>query len=46
MYYEVHDTMDGAITRERQLKEWQRNWKKDLIEKHNPDWRDLYDDIV
>lgn len=46
VYYEVHDTMDGAITRERQLKEWQRNWKKDLIEKHNPDWRDLYDDIV
>ena len=38
--------MDGAIARERQMKEWQRNWKKDLIEKENPEWRDLYDDIV
>ena len=46
VYYEVHDNMDGAITRERQLKEWKRNWKKDLIEKHNPEWRDLYDDIA
>ena len=46
VYYEVHDNMDGAITRERQLKEWKRNWKKDLIEKHNPEWRDLYDEIA
>jgi len=46
VYYEVHDTMENACTRERQIKEWQRNWKKDLIEKDNPEWRDLYDDIV
>mgnify|MGYP003463667687 FL=1 len=46
VYYEAHDNMDGATTRERQLKEWKRNWKKDLIEKHNPEWRDLYDDIA
>ncbi len=46
VYYEAHDNMDGAIIRERQLKEWKRNWKKDLIEKHNPEWRDLYDDII
>ncbi len=32
--------------RERQMKEWQRNWKKDLIEKNNPEWKDLYDDII
>lgn len=46
VYYETHDNMDGAITRERQLKEWTRNWKKDLIEKHNPEWIDLYNDIA
>ncbi len=46
VYYEPHNNMDGATTRERQLKEWKRNWKKDLIEKHNPEWRDLYDDIA
>jgi putative endonuclease len=46
VYYEVHDTMENACTRERQIKEWQRNWKKDLIEKDNPEWRDLYDDII
>ncbi len=46
MYYEVHDSMEYAFTRETQLKAWKRNWKKDLIEKDNPEWRDLYDDIV
>lgn len=38
--------MDNAITRESQMKTWKRNWKKDLIEKENPEWRDLYDDIL
>ena len=46
VYFEVHDTMDNAITRESQMKAWKRNWKKDLIEKENPKWRDLYDDIL
>lgn len=46
VYFEIHDTMENAIMRERQMKEWQRNWKKDLIEKNNPEWKDLYDDII
>ena len=46
VYFEVHETMDNAITRESQMKAWKRNWKKDLIEKDNPEWRDLYDEII
>lgn len=46
VYFEVHDSMENAFTRERQMKEWKRNWKKDLIEKENPEWKDLYDDII
>ena len=46
VWYEAHETMEGAITREKQLKEWKRAWKLELIEKMNPDWRDLYADIV
>lgn len=42
----MHDSMENAIARERQMKEWQRTWKKDLIEKDNPGWKDLYDDII
>ena len=45
-WYELHDTMDAAILREKQLKNWKRHWKLDLIEEKNPDWRDLYEDIV
>ena len=36
--------MDMAITREKQLKEWQRGWKIELIEKLNPTWRDLFEE--
>jgi putative endonuclease len=36
----------GAITREKQLKKWNRKWKLELIEKVNPEWKDLYDEIV
>jgi putative endonuclease len=43
VYYELHMTMEGAITREKQMKEWRRAWKLRLIEKANPDWRDLYE---
>jgi putative endonuclease len=46
VFYEVHDTMDSAIAHEKLLKKWKRAWKIDLIEKTNPDWRDLYQEIV
>ena len=45
VWYEVHPTMDSAITREKRLKEWKRNWKLDLIEGVNPMWDDLYDEL-
>jgi putative endonuclease len=44
VYYEAFDTMDGAIKREKQLKEWQRAWKIRLIESMNPEWNDLFDE--
>ncbi|MCB0032361.1 MAG: GIY-YIG nuclease family protein [Anaerolineales bacterium] len=46
VYFEFHDTMLEAITREKQVKKWRRQWKIDLIEEANPQWRDLWDDIV
>jgi putative endonuclease len=46
VWYELHETMDSAIQREKRLKEWKRIWKMDLIEQTNPDWQDLYDGIV
>ena len=46
VWYDVADTALAAITREKQLKKWKRTWKIQLIEKTNPEWRDLYDEIV
>lgn len=46
VYYELHDGMQTAIRREKQLKKWRRGWKIELIEKENPDWRDLYVEII
>ena len=46
VWYEVHENMESAITREKQLKEWKRQWKIELIEKINPYWNDLYPTIV
>jgi putative endonuclease len=46
IYYELHDDMVSAITREKQMKKWDRAWKLELIEKHNPDWKDLWNDII
>jgi putative endonuclease len=46
VYFELHDEMASAISREKQIKNWQRKWKVKLIEKQNPTWRDLYDDLV
>jgi putative endonuclease len=46
VYFEMHATMADAIFREKQIKEWKRTWKIALIERENPKWRDLYDDII
>jgi putative endonuclease len=43
VYYEMHDTMDEAIRREKRVKDWRRAWKIRLILGFNPEWRDLYD---
>ena len=45
VYYEAHDNAENAITREKQIKKWRRNWKLRLIEESNPHWKDLYDNI-
>ena len=41
VWYDVADTMEAAIAREKQLKRWNRDWKLRLIEEHNPEWDDL-----
>lgn len=46
VYFEQLDDMESAIMREKALKKWQRSWKIRLIEKTNPDWLDLYDEII
>ncbi len=46
VYFETHDSIEAAIAREKKLKHWKRAWKTDLIERDNPDWRDLYPDIL
>ncbi len=45
VWYELHETRESAFQRERQLKKWNRAWKLRLIEKFNPQWRDLADEI-
>ena len=45
-YYEVFEEITEAINREKQLKKWNRAWKIELIEKVNPQWRDLYDELA
>ncbi len=46
VWYEVHETMESAIVREKNIKAWKRLWKLELIEVSNLDWNDLYDQIV
>ena len=46
VYFEQLDDMATAIEREKQIKKWNRSWKIELIEKANPDWRDLWPEIV
>ena len=43
VWTEIHDTMETAIVREKQIKKWNRAWKVQLIEQENPEWDDLYD---
>ncbi len=46
VYFEVTEDIKIALSREKQLKKWNRAWKIDLIEKNNPEWRDLYCDLL
>ena len=46
VWYERHDSMEVAIRREKTIKGWKRRWKLELIEKENPEWWDLYGDIL
>ncbi len=46
VYFEQHGDMLSAIEREKRIKKWSREWKLRLIEKHNPAWKDLYEEIV
>src|SRR5688500_13242359 len=46
VWYEIHATMESAIRREKAIKHWRRCWKEELIEKQNPDWKDLFEQIA
>ncbi len=45
VWYEIHEIAEAAISREKQIKKWNRKWKLELIEKNNPEWNDLYKDV-
>jgi putative endonuclease len=45
VYFEQCDDIESAIFREKQLKKWNRKWKLELIEKGNPQWKDLYEEL-
>ena len=46
VYYETFWDIKEAINKEKQLKKWKRAWKINLIEKDNPDWKDLYGEVI
>jgi putative endonuclease len=46
VFIEFHEDMGSAILREKRIKKWRRAWKLDLIECHNPQWRDFYDELL
>jgi putative endonuclease len=46
VWFESHDSMSSAIAREKAIKEWKRKWKLELIEKQNPNWCGLYEEIL
>ena len=45
VWFEVHETMESAIRREKSIKRWHRDWKVQLVAKENPTWRDLAEDF-
>ena len=46
VWFEQHEEMLGAIAREKAIKKWERQWKLNLIETGNPEWRDLYAELL
>ena len=46
VYYELHENIQTAILREKQLKKWNRQWKINLIKKFNPTWKDLWQELI
>jgi putative endonuclease len=46
VWYEQHESREAALTRERQLKKWNRAWKLQIIEQMNPTWSDLYEGLA
>ena len=46
VWFEVYDDPTNAIEREKEIKKWRRMWKLELIEKENPTWRDLFEEIT
>jgi putative endonuclease len=46
VYCEAHGSAEAAIVREKQLKKWRRSWKIELIKSLNPEWRDLYEELL
>jgi len=46
VWFELHPRIEAAIQRETSIKRWPRKWKLALIEKGNPEWRDLFDDLI
>jgi len=46
VWFEMHEDVGSAIAREKQIKKWKRDWKVNLIQRTNPLWDDLYEQIV
>ena len=46
VYFEIHEEIEQAIKREKQIKRWKRAWKVSLIEERNPNWDDLFSRLV
>jgi putative endonuclease len=46
VYAEPHESIEAAIAREKAIKKWRRQWKIELVEAQNPDWRDRYDELI